>query len=233
VQSTFLEEKKQLFIVPALEDSTAFYGKPDRKYFLDDYTRFYTMEEVMREYVPEVRVRKQKEDFHFRVEDRVHKLYFNDDPLVLLDGVPVFNTNNIVAFDPLKIKKMEIVGRKFYSGALVTNGIVSYSTYEGDLGGFQLDPNAVILEYEGLQIEREFYSPVYEKSSQQQSRIPDYRNVLYWNPSITLKGKNNRELSFYTSDLPGQYQIVVQGITSNGSPVFATSTITVTGNKSY
>jgi len=47
--------------------------------------------------------------------------------------------------------------------------------------------------------------------------LPDFRNVLYWNPNITLTNNNNGQVySFYTSDLPGRYAVVVQGISANG-----------------
>lgn len=229
IENSYNKEKTQQYLLPDFYDTTAFYGKPDRKYFLDDYTRFGTMEEVMREYVTDVRVRKQKDGFHYRVADIPHKLFFEDDPLVLLDGVPVFNTDKIISFDPLKVKKLEVVTRKQYHNASVYSGIVSYTTYKGDLGGFQLEPDAIVIPYEGLQFEREFYSPSYTTEEQQSSRIPDYRNVLYWKPDIQMKDK--ADLSFYTSDIPGKYVIIVEGIDSAGSAGSAVSFIEVKDDK--
>jgi hypothetical protein len=52
--------EKQKFLFPQAIDTTPFYGIPDHRYYLDDYTRFITMEEVMREYVGDVRVRKSQ-----------------------------------------------------------------------------------------------------------------------------------------------------------------------------
>ena len=49
-------------------DSTAFYGKASETYLLDDFTRFPVMEEVMREYVPGVMVRKRKSKEMFKKE---------------------------------------------------------------------------------------------------------------------------------------------------------------------
>lgn len=42
-----------------------FYGVADKIYFLDDYTRFPKMEDVIREFVPEVFLRKRKRVFIF------------------------------------------------------------------------------------------------------------------------------------------------------------------------
>ena len=45
---------------PALSiDTLAFYYEPYKTYLLDNYTRFTTMEEVLREYVVEVNVGKE------------------------------------------------------------------------------------------------------------------------------------------------------------------------------
>jgi hypothetical protein len=124
---------------------------------------------------------------------------------------------------------LEIVARKYFLDSVMNDGIVSYTTYQGNLAGFQLDPNALILEYPGTQLQPEYYSPVYETSSQSASRLPDFRNLLYWSPDITTDEQGKRLFSFYTSDLPGKYAIVVQGITANGYA--GSSTLTILVNK--
>lgn len=197
-------------------DTTAFYGKPDATYYLDDYTRFPVMEEILREYVPGVLVRKRKDGYHFLVLDEVNKIVFDEDPLILLDGIPVFDTDKIMAFDPLKVRKLDVLTRRYYMGVLSIPGVVSYTTYGGDLGGFQLDPRVVQVDYDGLQLQREFYSPVYESSKQRDSRLPDQRNLLYWAPMVTTDKDGKSHLEFYTSDNIGDYEIVVQGMTDKG-----------------
>ncbi|HZB15299.1 MAG TPA: hypothetical protein VE467_19830 [Chryseolinea sp.] len=208
-------------------DSASFYGKSSETYFLDDYTRFTVMEEVMREYVPGVMVRKRKDGFHFLVLDNVRKSLFQEDPLVLLDGMPIFDIDKIMAFDPLRIKKLDVVTNRYFLGPLIFPGIVSYMTYTGDLAGFQLDPKNVSLDYEGLQRQRIFYSPLYENQKQRDSRMPDRRNLLFWTPHVRLDKEGKQQIEFYTSDLTGNYTIVVEGMTSNGYAGSATSSFVV------
>ncbi|MBC7920131.1 MAG: hypothetical protein H7Z75_03490 [Ferruginibacter sp.] len=197
-------------------DSSAFYGVPDETYLLADYTRFTVMEEVMREYVPGVQVRKRKGDFYFQALNRPRRLFFEGEPLILLDGVPVFRTSAIMAFDPLKIKKLEVVTRSYVLGPLVFDGIVSYATSNGDLAGFGLDPRSLILEYEGLQRQREFYAPRYDTPGQTASRLPDFRSLLHWSPKVVTGGGGKNGLDFYASDQPGVYSVVVQGVSGSG-----------------
>lgn len=197
-------------------DSSAFYGPADEKYLLDAFTRFPVMEEVMREYVPGVMVRKRKDGFHFMVMDHVHKDVFNDTPLIMLDGVPIFDEDEIMALSPLRVRKLEVVTKRYYLGPLSFPGIVSYTTYQGDLDGFQLNPKSVKMNYEGLQLQREFYLPRYESSQQRQTRMPDQRTLLYWNPSAITNADGSLQLEFYTSDQSGTFRIVVEGMTADG-----------------
>ncbi|WP_146153655.1 hypothetical protein [Adhaeribacter arboris] len=215
VQNNFYKKPALSFRWPKM-DSLAFYGEPDEKYRLDDYTRFKVMEEVLREYVPGVQVRIRKDGFHFMVYDNVNKTIFQENPLVLLDGVPVFNINKIMAMDPLKIQKLEVITSRYFQGTLSYNGLVSFSTYKGDLEGYTLDPHTFVLEYEGLQRQREFYAPRYETAAEKQSRLPDLRNLLYWKPQVITDTTGNQKLDFFTSDKAGKYRVLIQGLSPNG-----------------
>ncbi|TPG66171.1 hypothetical protein EAH73_12455 [Hymenobacter nivis] len=214
VQQAFAAAAPRFRPVPG--DTVAFYGRPNEHYRLDDYTRFPTVEEVMREYVPGVLVRKRKDGFHFLVVDRPNHAVLRENPLTLLDGLPVFDINQIMAFDPLKIKGLDVMASRYFLGPAVYDGVVSYTTYQGDLGGFPLNPRALIEEYEGLQVPREFYAPRYDTEAQQRSRLPDLRNLLYWNPDVRLAAQQPQELAFFTSDQAGRYLVVVQALAPGG-----------------
>lgn len=214
VQDVFYQDRNRT--ITSGVDTTAFYGRADATYYLDDYTRFPVMEEILREYVPGVMVRKRKDGFHFLVLDEVNKRVFDEDPLVLLDGIPVFDIDKIMEFDPLKVRKLEVMTRRYYMGVLSLPGVVSYTTYAGDLAGFQLDPRSVQLDYEGLQLQREFYSPSYETSTLRDSRLPDQRQLLFWAPEVITDSDGKKHVEFYSSDIAGDYEVVVEGMTNQG-----------------
>lgn len=195
-------------------DTTAFYNKADDIYLLDDYTRFNTLEEVFREYVSTVKLTKSKDDFDIAVFDIINKRFFNNQPLILLDGLAMTDLNRLMEYDPLKIRKMEIVNKLYFLGNSTYSGVINLTTYTGKLEGFELDPKSVVLDYKGLQTQREFMPPVYDKATL--SRQPDFRHMLHWDPSISTGSNGKKELSFYTSDVPGKYVIVLQGINKNG-----------------
>ena len=216
VQQAFAGKYRSRFAVEPV-DSTPFFGRPSESYLLDKFTRFKTMEEVLREYVPGVVVRISKgNNFHLLVVDKVNKTVLENNPLVLLDGVPVFNMNKIMAINPLKIRKLEVVDSRYFHGSSMYDGIVNLTTYKGDLEGFELDPRVLVQQYEGVQRQREFYAPRYDTPQAAQSRVPDLRNLLYWNPAIRTTAAGPVPLEFYTGDQAGRYLVVLQGLAANG-----------------
>ncbi|QEC66115.1 hypothetical protein FRZ67_01895 [Panacibacter ginsenosidivorans] len=216
VQNIYTTEKLKQFYFPPDVDTTAFYVTPDFKYSLDDYTRFTSMEEVLREYVAFVNVTRRGGRVYLPVINTAENTYFQTDPLVLLDGVPVFNFNKLLNFDPLKIRSLEVVTRRYVLGSSVFEGILNWKTYSPTLANYEFAPNVTVLDYEGLQIEREFYSPTYNTTEAVSSHLPDFRNVLQWKPDIKLSRNKKSIIEFYTSDLPGKYAVVVQGLSANG-----------------
>ncbi len=215
VQQAFAGKYRSRFAVEPV-DSMPFFGPPSEAYLLDKFTRFKTLEEVMREYVPGVLVRTSKSSYNLRVVDKVNKTVLDNAPLVLLDGVPVFNMNKIMAINPLKIRKLEVVDSRYFHGSSMYDGIVSLSTYKSDLEGFELDPRVLVQQYEGVQRQRAFYAPRYDTPEATQSRLPDLRNLLYWNPAVRTTTAGPVPLEFYTGDQAGRYLVVVQGLAANG-----------------
>lgn len=195
-------------------DTLAFYGQPPVQYRLDDYARFKTLDEVLREYVQGVYVRPRKDGPHLLLADPLHGSLFENDPLVLLDGVPIFDTRKLMAFDPLRIQRVAVFTNRYFYGAHDYEGVLSFSTYRGDMQGFPLDPRALLEEYNGLQGQREFFAPRYDGPAP--TSLPDQRNLLHWQPAIALAPGTTQELTFYTSDQVGRYRVVVQGLAADG-----------------
>jgi hypothetical protein len=213
VQNIYAGNKIRQFYDAAI-DSTGFYGKPDKVYRLDDYTRFTTMEEVLREYIREVNVFHPHKTFQIRVIS--DKGFLEGDPLVLLDGIPMFDMNKVMAIDPLKIKRLDVIKDRYFWGPADAEGILSYASYKSDLAGVEVDPHAVVMDYEGMQLQRVFYSPVYDTDAGALSRVPDFRNLLFWAPTIKTDTQGKNQVTFYTSDEEGKYVGVIQGMTADG-----------------
>ncbi len=211
----------------AVAGDAFFQWQPTNVYKLDEYTRFTTMEEVVIEFIPSLRFRRFSGRRHLSVltEDRMGFTIGNS--LVLLDGIPVINHENIFKYDPLKVERIEIYRGKYIFGGQMVNGIVSFKTYDHNYPGLTMDASTQIFDYEGTGVHRLFYAPSYQTDTERKSRVPDYRHTLLWDPNVPTEGKTTIDIPFSTSDLPGEYVITVEGLTRGGQPVSATKLITV------
>ena len=219
IENAYRMNEKKKWLPGAAIDSIHFYGMPDRSYQLAKYIRYPTMEEVMREFVEDVRVRREGKSFRFRVMNLLFKTFLDEDPLILLDGVPVSDPGKIMQLDPMKINDIDVVSHRFFKGTASFSGLISFRSESGDLGQTMLDPGAVVIDFEGLQKEREFYSPVYGDSVMRNRPVPDYRNTLAWIPRLRISPDGKKEIGFYTSDLDGHFAIIAEGISSDGKPL--------------
>jgi hypothetical protein len=203
-------------------DTNPFYVIPDEKYLLDDYTRFITMEEVLREYVKSLNVVRKGDKFALYLLNNVTDRFFADPPLILIDGVPFFDVNELFQQDPKNIKRLDLINREYLLGDEHFSGIINLTTYRGDLNGIQLNKHATVLDYPGIPYQREFFSPQYATEQQITDRKPDFRSLLYWSPQIREYEKGKYISGFYTSDLPGKYAVVIQGLSASGKPLSKT-----------
>jgi hypothetical protein len=74
---------------------------------------------------------------------------------------------------------------------------------------------------------RTFYTPKYETQALKQLPVPDIRINMHWDNAIQTDSLGKASVSFYTSDLKGDYLINVQGVSEKNGPVFKEAVITV------
>jgi hypothetical protein len=215
-QKAYWQAQQNRFVSPPLD--TGFFYEPTKTYLLDDYVRFPTMEEVLREYVGEIVVHKQNNVLSLEAGRRdYYGIVYRYEPLTLVDGIPLFDDpNKVFHYDPIKIKALDIINRKFFFGKISFDGIINFRTYKGSPDSFAIDPNLTVVDYEALQLQREFFSPVYETQNQVNSRMPDFRELLCWTPSLQTNASGKAQLSFYTSDLAGKYVVFIEGLGDGG-----------------
>lgn len=203
-----------------------FRHSPDRLYIMDEYTKFATMQEVVTEFVTFVRFRTlygQRYLSTFREDIG----YSSGTTLVLLDGIPIFNHEIIFKYSPLNIEKIEIYFDRYVFGGKWYDGIIHFITRNKNYPDLKPDPSTRFFSYDGTQRRRIFYSPIYATEADRNSRLPDFRHTLYWNPDIKTENRRSVSIPFYTSDLKGEYQVVIEGLTEDGKPVYATSNFSV------
>ena len=160
-------------------------------------------------------------------------------PLWVLDGIPFDNSSssgpaldaedlvrqsslpprNFIAsmglFDIERIELLKGPSAAIY-GSRGGNGVILVYTKRG---GDQTKEPVVSPDFtvKGHAAEREFYSPKYDIKLDKH-KTPDYRAVLYWNPSLRTDKNGNASIEFYNSDTAKEIQISIEGLSDYGIP---------------
>ena len=129
-------------------DATVLGTRPELTYNLDEYRPFFTVREVLLEYVNCVS--------NIRINGTPQLIvHINQAPsaslwpsLVLIDGMPVINVERLLSYDARRVHYINIYGGQYTFGGVVYNGILSFVTRSGQLTNYQPEPNAQYLVYE-------------------------------------------------------------------------------------
>lgn len=204
----FLETKK----------TPLFYGSKAKEFILDDYTRFPTIKETIVEIINSVYTKKSKGEYS------LHVRISNDDTtlgnylaLVLVDGNLIQNQSELVFYNPKNIKKINVVSEGYVYGGKIYEGIISMETFDGTYQHNISGDYTKTLLLDLPQTDKVYYNQKYSDDGQY-DRIPDYRSQLLWEPNFDLN-KNESNITFYTSDNLGDYEINLEGFTNDGKPI--------------
>lgn len=180
----------------------------DYSYVLNDYNRFVDMATTIREYVPMVLVRSQNRKTIFKNFNIPYNQVFKENPLLVIDGMPVFDSEAFANFNPKGIERMDIINRYFYINDQQFTGMVNLTSFRNDFGGFNLPKNALFITYNGIQKPNQFHSSLeYEKDN---NHFPDFRSTLTWQTNKETDKNGNLTFSFKPSLLKGRYVLRIQ-----------------------
>lgn len=186
----------------------------DRTYLLDDYTRFETVGTIIKEYVPEVRIKSVKKKKEFRALDEVFGSSFDSNPLMLIDALPVFDSDALAAFDPKGFEKLEVLTRTFYLNEEAFPGVMIFSSYKNDFGGYPIPSNGIYLDYEGIQPKIVSAGSLFDAPSQDEHYM-DWRTVLFWS-AVPEASPISKAIEIKIPELKGHYQVTVKAKTPQG-----------------
>jgi hypothetical protein len=205
-------------MIPVLQQikPKRFYGKPDIELIMADYIKLPVMEEVFFELVPGFVLKKNKSGYSININDPVEREFYKGHPGLLIDGVIIKDATLIADLDPEIVEKIDAVDNKYFIGDYIFYGLVNIITKAGDFNCVTLPDYSIRLPYRVLDAVSSFKSPDYSTSEMKNSRIPDFRNTLYWNPCIKPDKEGMARIEFWTSDIKCDYKINIQGFTSDG-----------------
>ena len=211
-------------------DSTAvtipdqFLGQMEQKtYALDDYTRFKTLRETLVEIIQDVSFKRiDKANFVIRVKPYDYTSVADIPPLILLDGGLFQDDNILLNFDARTIDEISVYRQKLVFGPEIYEGALMLWTKEGDgFEAFQYDGPISGFDILEPQRDKKYFTQRYDGLDKNKPllRLPDDRLQLLWRPELKLP-KNEFEIDFFSSDVLGEFEICLEGLTGDGRPVF-------------
>ena len=193
-----------------------FYGDPLKSVVVSDFIQLNTVREVIKEIVPNVYTRKRGDKYSFRILSDIEGQIFKNDPLVLVDGVPYNEIGNILDMRADDLHRIDVVNLRYLIDGQIFDGILHFITQKGNLEVLDFDYSIFRQAYTSMSRETTFNSPDYGSATLINSRLPDYRNTLYWNPYLKTEQDGIAQFSFYTSDEASKYTILIEGISTEG-----------------
>ena len=138
--------------------------------------------------------------------------------LILVDGVmtPPYMLSSI---SPLVVERVDLlrdVSKTSMYGLRAGPGkVINILTKRGNLADSETFAGKESSMWQGYVVEREFYSPKYDKDSVTYDN--DRRATLYWNANLKTDKEGKAKVTFYNSDIAKRLRISIEGTDGNGN----------------
>ncbi len=181
---------------------------------LADFIELPTMHEVFDEIVTYVNVRKRGGQYYLNVLNSTTETLYNQ-PLILIDNLPVFNIDKVMKIKPSLVEKIEVITKPYSLGEMGFKGIVMITTKTDDFGGLNLPEETVFLKYTTSSLLSKQLFPEFTTDNTFSSSQPYFSNTIFWDSEF-ITNENGVKKVFFTSDESGMFEVVVKVIKSKG-----------------
>ncbi|CAM3678138.1 hypothetical protein FLGE108171_10210 [Flavobacterium gelidilacus] len=193
-----------------------FYFPLEKTISLDDYTRFSSLKETIVEILPNTFYKEKDGIYTINLRDKLSNGVDSGYTLILVDGLLIQDVKELFEYNTKNIDKVDYITEKYVYGSKIYNGLINFITKEFDYDLKETGDFILKTEIQRPLITKYYYKQNYSDVSKFE-RVPDYRYQLLWNPSIDLE--NDKEISFFTSDIKGTFEVNIEGFSENGKPV--------------
>lgn len=200
-----------------------FYGKSKHFIKIGDYIQLDSLEEYFHEFITTVKVNYKKKKPYVYVYSPDIMRTFKQAPLLMFDGLILSDASKILSKNSKEIDKIEVVPYEYYYGSSHLYGIINVISKKQDCQLSELPKNT-----------ERYYLPLFTQGVEylntndyQQKNHADYRTNLLWEPKINLTKDKHFNLEFTSSDVKGEYELTVEGISEKGEPIVIKQSIMV------
>lgn len=209
----------QRFFSMEAPDSIPFYGAPTLRIRPEEYFDLPDFREISRELLHGFQYRIRNEKIVFRMLNRTQSEFFKEEPLRLINGIPVFDNQLFVALKSTEIEYIDLVLHERVYGDLILNGVIEVSLKDKSDAWIGNQPNLFRRNITFLQPPGK--TAVCKRVAKNSE--PDTRQVFLWEK---IEG-NPGVISIDLSDRKGIAEISVEGFTTGKKYFRTTKTIEI------
>jgi len=216
IENNYFEFRPDSIIVKPAKDFLS--NLPFKEYDLNEYNRFRSLKETIREIIPEVSVNTYKGTETVAVK-QIQVLPGYLPALLMIDGIQFTTSEDLFKVDATLVDYIRIYtdpivyGGKTYAGALLMDGNSSQADF------FK---TGTLIPKSLLSVSPKKY---YNQNHLTDPNLPDFRTQLLWNPRMRIN--SNKTIHLTTSEVKGTYTIQIQGLDGNGQPFYEEKSFTV------
>lgn len=138
--------------------------------------------------------------------------YMNSITADNVKGIEImYSTNYAIAYDP------NMLGKKGFLPEESIPVFFEITTYDGQGAYINKVPNLLVYKPMPFTLPKQFYRPRYTIKNVSANPGTDLRSTIHWEPNIITDKNGKATVSFYTSDRPNDYTVVVEGSDMNGN----------------
>ena len=179
-----------------------------KRYHLNDYTRFSTLEEVVVEIVNELSLKKSRgvSYLELMIQDPLtSKKSFRDNILVMLDGVVLPGISLIENIDAMLLENVDLYLDSFAIGSVTFEGAVNFITAKDYVKALRFPEGTRVTDFKGVS-----YPMSYRGAG----------DLLLWEPLLEVDKGETKGMQVTPSG-PAKYRAVAEGLSQDGTPVSA------------
>ena len=198
-----------------------FYGTPKRRVNPANFINLENFNEISKELLFGVRMRTNDGTSTIRMVNEKSNSMFRNEPMRLLNGIPIRNNNLIEPLTSEDIHFIEMTYKRRVFGDLTFNGILSIWLNDKSNRFIAEDPNIFQYALKAIQVKKE---PQYLKKRTTDISQPDIRQTYIWE---FVKPDKSIQKEFFLSDFKGNVEIMVECVTDNNDIITTSKLIEV------
>ncbi len=196
---------------PVFSQRDFFYGTPSAVIRFDDFIRLPTIEEYFSEVTPLVSLRKSNRKHTFRVLGDHPDLEIYA-PLLMIDGIAIYNVESVLAVSPGYVDRIEIIDAPYVRGNVTFGGIINLISRNDDMASVDLPDSGLLVNYK-MYNQSLLNDQILQPSD---PRLPGLDNTVYWDPHVVVTPGESTTIRFQTSDISGVFQVLIRGYDTQG-----------------